>query len=160
MTTVDNIKRRTFTPCKTLIEAGVTNIVAEIEHGIAKTISIEHLFDDAEPIKIEVTKQWYGDVRENFKKTAEKYFPPDTILQLDREIGAFFYVEVTDVEAHEHDKKAQEEKKKEGGHGARGGNHEREANEDVENVNLRRRVVPTRLNDTSATAEVGTSNER
>jgi DNA replicative helicase MCM subunit Mcm2 (Cdc46/Mcm family) len=109
----ESLRRRTFEPRKSLIEAGVTNIIAEINEttNIVQSIAIEHENGDRQPIIIPITKEWYGDIRENFKAAAKRYFISDVVLQLDREIGAI-YVQVIDEITKEQERRTNESAQK------------------------------------------------
>jgi replicative DNA helicase Mcm len=103
------VKRREFEIRDSLKDAGVKKIIAEIEDNGSnpKNIIVEHDKGDKRPIVIAVTRQWYGDTRETFKTLAEKYFIPEVVLQLERDIGAF-HLQIFDEVAKEQEKQATE----------------------------------------------------
>jgi DNA replicative helicase MCM subunit Mcm2 (Cdc46/Mcm family) len=101
--------RKEFEVRKSLQEAGVIKIVAELgEEGnrpTTTTIIIEHNKGDKEPIRVPITFNWYGDERDSFKVQAAKYFEAEDIYKLDREIGAI-YKQVIDQQQEEEEKRS------------------------------------------------------
>jgi hypothetical protein len=79
---------RMFEPSQELKDSGVIRIVTDSEN---KQIAIEHEYGDKQPIVIPYNngKKWYGEVRQQFRSAAEKYFASeDIILQLERQVGS------------------------------------------------------------------------
>ena len=102
----EEVKRIEYDIRKTLRDAGITSIHAQVGDGVEthSTIIIEHTLQDQQPIQIKVTKTWLGEIREDFKTVAQKYFPANIVTLLDREIGTF-YLKVNEEEIAEHERK-------------------------------------------------------
>jgi DNA replicative helicase MCM subunit Mcm2 (Cdc46/Mcm family) len=107
------VKRREFEARQSLKDAGIVKIIAELgdvsdaRDIIHAKIIVEHSQKDKQPIVIPVTREWYGDVREEFRAMAEKYFEPAVVLSLEREIGVF-HIEIIEEELKEQEQRAAE----------------------------------------------------
>jgi DNA replicative helicase MCM subunit Mcm2 (Cdc46/Mcm family) len=80
---------KNFKPRKSLREAGIDSIKGEGVSIDNIKITVEHhIGDNKDPIEINIAKEWYGDVIENYRTEAERHgFNTSVILDLEREIG-------------------------------------------------------------------------
>jgi DNA replicative helicase MCM subunit Mcm2 (Cdc46/Mcm family) len=100
--------RTEHTPRESLKVEGVSKIIGEGLDPESIRITVVHDKGDKQPIEIEIKKDWYGDVRENFRTAAEEYFIPAIVVELEREIGLVWRDMIGEV-IKERDKRITEE---------------------------------------------------